>query len=55
VTGGPRATLNNGVDRDRFMTHLAIWEAPADGGQETEWGELVTDDEYGAIAGDVSR
>ena len=31
------------------MTHLAIWEAP-DGGQtpETEWGELVSDDEYDA-------
>ncbi|MFL5755696.1 MAG: cupin domain-containing protein [Chloroflexota bacterium] len=38
----------HGAAPDRFMTHLAIWEAPADGGQETEWGELVTDEEYGA-------
>ena len=30
---------------DRFMTHLAIWEAPADG-PETEWGEFVSDEEY---------
>ena len=29
------------------MTHLAIWEAPAEGA-ESEWGELVTDREYGA-------
>jgi len=27
------------------MTHLAMWEAPAEG-QETEWGELVSDAEY---------
>lgn len=26
--------------------HLAMWEAPAEG-PETEWGDLVTDDEYG--------
>jgi hypothetical protein len=29
----------------RFMTHLAMWDAPADG-PETEWGVLVTDAEY---------
>jgi hypothetical protein len=29
------------------MTHLAMWEAPAEG-PETEWGELVTDEEYNA-------
>lgn len=29
------------------MTHLAIWESPGeDQGPETEWGALVTDDEY---------
>ncbi|MDQ1594773.1 MAG: hypothetical protein QOH40_1329 [Arthrobacter pascens] len=28
------------------MTHLAMWEAPADG-PEAEWGGLVTDEEYG--------
>ncbi len=35
----------HGAAPDRFMTHLAIWEAPADG-PETEWGDLVTDAEY---------
>lgn len=37
----------HGAAPDRFMTHLAIWEAPAQG-EETEWGGLVTDAEYGA-------
>jgi hypothetical protein len=27
------------------MTHLAMWEAP-DEGPETQWGDLVTDEEY---------
>ena len=27
------------------MTHLAMWEAPAEGA-ESEWGDLVTDEEY---------
>ncbi len=36
----------HGAAPDRFMTHLAIWEAPDDGRPETEWGDLVTDDEY---------
>jgi prevent-host-death family protein len=27
------------------MSHLAIWEAPASGA-ESEWGDLVTDEEY---------
>ena len=35
----------HGAAPDRFMTHLAMWEAPAEG-PETEWGALVTDDEY---------
>jgi hypothetical protein len=31
------------------MTHLAMWETPdpASGQAETEWGDHVTDDEYG--------
>jgi hypothetical protein len=33
------------------MTHLAMWEAPADG-PETEWGALVTDAEYQAPRGE---
>jgi quercetin dioxygenase-like cupin family protein len=37
----------HGAAPDHFMTHLAIWEAPAEG-DETEWGDLVTDEEYGA-------
>ncbi len=37
----------HGAAPDHFMTHLAIWEAPADG-PESEWGPQVTDAEYGA-------
>jgi hypothetical protein len=40
----------HGSAPDRFMTHLAIWEAPPQG-DETTWADLVTDDEYaGPIA-----
>jgi quercetin dioxygenase-like cupin family protein len=35
----------HGAAPDRFMTHLAIWEAPGEG-PESEWGEPVTDAEY---------
>ena len=35
----------HGAAPDRFMTHLAIWEAPPHG-EETEWGGQVTNDEY---------
>jgi quercetin dioxygenase-like cupin family protein len=35
----------HGATRNRFMTHLAIWEAP-ESGEESTWGELVRDDEY---------
>jgi len=35
----------HGAAPDRFMTHLAMWEAPA-AGEESDWGALVTDDEY---------
>lgn len=27
------------------MTHIAMWEAPEEG-PETQWGGLVTDEEY---------
>ncbi len=40
----------HGAAPDRFMTHLAMWEAPADG-PESEWGALVTDAEYLATPG----
>ncbi len=36
----------HGAAPDHFMTHLTIYEAPAEG-PETEWGEHVTDAEYG--------
>jgi quercetin dioxygenase-like cupin family protein len=35
----------HGAAPDRFMTHLAIWEAPEQGA-EIEWGDLVTIEEY---------
>jgi quercetin dioxygenase-like cupin family protein len=35
----------HGATPDRFMTHIAMWEAPPDG-PETQWGERVTDAEY---------
>ncbi len=38
----------HGAAPDHFMTHLAMWEAPADG-PETEWGEHVSDAEYGRL------
>lgn len=37
----------HGPAPDHFMTHLAMWAAPADG-PETEWGAQVSDEEYGA-------
>jgi quercetin dioxygenase-like cupin family protein len=40
----------HGAAPDRFMTHLTIYEAPAEG-PETEWGALVTDAEYDATRG----
>ena len=36
----------HGAAPDHFMTHLAMWEAPAEG-PESEWGDHVTDEEYG--------
>jgi quercetin dioxygenase-like cupin family protein len=35
----------HGAAPDRFMSHLAIWEAPADG-PESEWGDQITDEAY---------
>jgi quercetin dioxygenase-like cupin family protein len=35
----------HGAAPDRFMTHLAMWEAPEEG-EESEWGDHVTDAEY---------
>ena len=36
----------HGAAPDQFMIHLAMWEAPGSG-PESEWGDLVTDQEYG--------
>lgn len=37
----------HGAAPDHFMTHLAMWEGPGEGrGPESEWGDLVTDEEY---------
>jgi len=36
----------HGAAPDRFMTHLTVFEAPAEG-PETVWGEQVSDAEYG--------
>jgi quercetin dioxygenase-like cupin family protein len=44
----------HGATPDRFMTHLAMWEASAEG-REAEWGEQVTDDEYLAAARGAAR
>jgi quercetin dioxygenase-like cupin family protein len=35
----------HGAAPGHFMTHLAIWEAPAEG-PEIEWGAQITDAEY---------
>ena len=45
----------HGAAPDRFMTHLAIWEAPAAGGQEPEWGDLVSDEEYAVPPNQADR
>ena len=37
----------HGAARDHFMIHTAIWEGIAEG-QESEWGDHVTSDEYNA-------
>lgn len=35
----------HGAAPDHFMTHLSVFEAPAEG-PESEWGEQVSDAEY---------
>jgi quercetin dioxygenase-like cupin family protein len=38
----------HGATPEHFMSHLAIWHGVGDGSRpETEWGDLVTDEEYG--------
>ena len=36
----------HGASPDHFLTHLTLYEA-ADTGEETDWGDHVTDTEYG--------
>lgn len=36
----------HGASPDSFMVHMVVWEAPADGSEETTWLEHITDDEY---------
>ncbi|NUU20454.1 MAG: cupin domain-containing protein [Streptomycetaceae bacterium] len=38
----------HGAAPDRFMQHLAMWEAPGDGGPETTWLEKVAEAQYSA-------
>jgi quercetin dioxygenase-like cupin family protein len=44
----------HGAAPDHFMSHLAIWEAPPEG-PESQWGDLVTDEEYLAQATGPAR
>ena len=44
----------HGAAPDHFMTHLAIWETPAEG-PESEWGDQVTEAEYLAPASEPTR
>ena len=37
----------HGAAPGAFMTHIAIWEAPEGAGEETTWGQHVTETEYG--------
>ena len=36
----------HGATSDTFMVHLAIWEGPAGGGDETTWLEHISDAQY---------
>ena len=46
----------HGAAPDHFMSHLAMWEAPApDTVPESEWGDLVTNEEYQNAPAAVSR
>jgi quercetin dioxygenase-like cupin family protein len=42
----PREWHWHGAAPEHFMTHIAMWEAP-DEGPESEWGDHITDGEYG--------
>ena len=44
----------HGAAPDRFMTHITMYEAAADG-EETTWGDQVTDAEYLATPAERDR
>ena len=44
----------HGSAGDNLMTHLAIWEAPRQG-EESSWGDAVTDEEYRSALNQVGR
>ncbi|TXS44657.1 (R)-mandelonitrile lyase [Streptomyces sp. OR43] len=46
VTCPPGEEHWHGAAPDRFMEHIALWEATADGAPETTWAEPVTDAQY---------
>lgn len=46
VTCPPHEKHWHGASPERFMAHLAMWEAPADDRPETTWMEEVTDEQY---------
>lgn len=45
----------HGAAPDRFMTHITMYEAPADGGPESEWGEQIGDELYLATPANATR
>ena len=44
----------HGAAPDRFMTHITMYEAAADG-EETTWGDQVTDAEYQSTPAERER
>ena len=44
----------HGAAPDRFMTHITMYEAASDG-EETTWGDQVTDGEYLAAPAEPDR
>ncbi|MFD6988302.1 hypothetical protein [Streptomyces sp. NPDC059943] len=48
VTCPPGEEHWHGATPERFMEHLAMWEAPGDDRPETTWLEKVSDDLYNA-------
>jgi quercetin dioxygenase-like cupin family protein len=45
----------HGAAPDRFMTHITMYEAPPDGGAESEWGDQIGDEQYLATPVNASR